>query len=41
MKGRYGADFASEVRELKIAKYYLLVTSLAALLQMVSWFTGK
>ncbi len=41
MTGKYGADFASEIRELRIAKYYLAVTSLAALLQMISWFTGK
>ncbi len=41
MKGKYGLDFASEVRELKIARYYLVVTSLAVVLQMVSWILGK
>jgi hypothetical protein len=41
MKGKYGLDFASEVRELKIARYYLVVTSLAVGLQMVSWLIGK
>ena len=41
MKGKYGSDFASEVRELKIARYYLVVTSLAVVLQMVSWLIGK
>jgi hypothetical protein len=41
MKGKYGLDFASEVRELEIARYYLVVPSLAVILQMISWIFGK
>jgi hypothetical protein len=41
MKGKYGLDFASEVRELRIARYYLLFTSLVVLQQMFSLIFGK
>jgi hypothetical protein len=34
-------DFATELKGLKIARYYLVYASLVLLLQIGSWFTGK
>lgn len=39
MKGMLLTEFAtSEIRNLKLARYYLAFMLLAALMQMLSWF---
>jgi hypothetical protein len=34
-------DFAEQINDLKIARYYLAFTLLAALMYMGSWITGR
>lgn len=41
MNGILLTDFTSEIRNLKIARYYLAFTLLATLMYMGSWLTGR
>jgi hypothetical protein len=34
-------SLATELNQIKLARYYLMYTSFAATMHLLSWFTGK